>query len=1497
MGWFGKLSEKGPKLLGPPAVAVLLSGCGLFQQKPNPKQNEFFGGKEVVLQLWEGIEPGKYELSMEVVDWEWVVKQIKLWYITKQRNSQEEIKFPTAPLLRSYNQLENLWGITELRLYSLDGKGSNYTVLIQGEREKQLDRVKIDVVTNQVRMLLVEALSIVEQTGSEQDLQQLISKILEIIEFNDLDRDRKHDADDFVEYLKNTGVSTEVLEWELWDEIAGYVQAYMRGEISEESLRRLLWDILYPYFVQQDPDDGDEGEELPPDDEDNDWQIPEWPSWEDIANDIINELSNLRPEIADEVYHLTPEQREQLEARLQELNEQLQQLQSTIEQLQAQLQQLGDKIEANQDSWDAARERLQELLTKKASLEEQMWLLAEILKKEQITQQDIENLLAASASGQSQSTSWALATTLRVATTLGNGEVDLEQLDQELVKELRNINRVIDLLQQKLEEIRSELGQINRQISNTIDQINSTQREIDRLEGQKQQLEDEISQMRADYNRLMQLKPIIDPIIDLYLQYKEAKAEADRANQERISALDKLQGHIIDPMDMSWYSYYTSKTTTYNGHTITWTQYVTYVNGRASYPVAICAESLWESVGTCLRIRNADEKQPWWDYYETYVDKWTAWKLAVRERNNKYTAFNSQAQAHRAELEETRGILGKYWLTYYDIDQIPDKIRALERQKQQLEDEIAALRNRLDDLNAQLRRLNDQKADLERQKQQVQDELDRAQQRKREIEQQLGIYQPVVEEAQAQIPPLKDEEQTKQDYENTNQQLDQAQQDYERLEQERQRIEEALRGASDELKPYDLMFVDENWQEYREVDSLPINPSFLVPWGYGSQEYVKTPFTIYVQYGINNDGTNYPAKVWLEYVDGDTVKQTNVYEVNNYGQKETVKWELIDMYSQMLEQLYQGEYEYRWYKYWLRKTEDGRWWGYYEIGGVKKEISTHDSRSEIEEIIRGIIDLYLLQLEKSILREETINEWNKVYLDINPLKILWYIENKINEVLEKVPGGVDTVTTCFMGLRQGASIGGMVCGMKYMWSVLGESRGKLKLTIDRYDLNEVMEPIEVDIGNKNPEKFMEWFERGNLDGVKDATVSIGKDIWELNKLVATEVSAVWLRVYIWIQRLRGEDTSLAEEAWRYAVKDLLEYGDAYLEGLEEIADFIANIHYLIPVLAEVADDPQQIWYLVWYINGTVTSEAVKKALSRGTLWAKSTLQRIGKKLEIIKNYLRRLWAKALLKMNLNSVKALEKIGVKKVYVKELWEEIDLDRLKKVIGIAKFMDKEFVIIEKYKLYDNFRRKALVLEDWVLRRREISRGINVKVDEKAIFEAQWHIIFGNWDILSNWKLVLKWWLHSYHSLDEVFKKGKIRVAVRKEVGEGFKEISYEERRELGDINEYKFRITSDLETTEPPKRWWDIKTLFPSDWSNEEIIEWYLQAQKEIKHILHDVYRLDKSVDEELWWKNWKEVLGREIEHTIRVNWKTLKVKLGGKYDNNGYIQYEIRTFYP
>ena len=100
--------------------------------------------------------------------------------------------------------------------------------------------------------------------------------------------------------------------------------------------------------------------------------MPDGPTWYELTDSISSQLNNLKPEIADEVYHLTPEQREQLEARLQELNQQLQQLQSTIEQLQTQLQELGEKIEANQDAWDAARQRLQQLLAQKASLEEQM---------------------------------------------------------------------------------------------------------------------------------------------------------------------------------------------------------------------------------------------------------------------------------------------------------------------------------------------------------------------------------------------------------------------------------------------------------------------------------------------------------------------------------------------------------------------------------------------------------------------------------------------------------------------------------------------------------------------------------------------------------------------------------------------------------------------------------------------------------------------------------------------------------------------------------------------------------------------------------------------------------------------------------------------------------------------------------------------------------------------------------------------------------------------
>ena len=123
-----------------------------------------------------------------------------------------------------------------------------------------------------------------------------------------------------------------------------------------------------------------------------------------------------------------------------------------------------------------------------------------------------------------------------------------------------------------------------------------------------------------------------------------------------------------------------------------------------------------------------------------------------------------------------------------------------------------------------------------------------------------------------------------------------------------------------------------------------------------------------------------------------------------------------------------------------------------------------------------------------------------------------------------------------------------------------------------------------------------------------------------------------------------------------------------------------------------------------------------------------------------------------------------------------------------------------------LYDDVDQKLYLLERMVKKWHNTTVN-GVKIHEKDFFESMWHTLYGNWRTLENWALKFNGWLHSYHSVDELFKKGKIRVAVRKMSGGRYKEISYEERKELGDeVSKYDFKITTDLETKSDPKNWW-------------------------------------------------------------------------------------------
>ena len=56
----------------------------------------------------------------------------------------------------------------------------------------------------------------------------------------------------------------------------------------------------------------------------------------------------------------------------------------------------------------------------------------------------------------------------------------------------------------------------------------------------------------------------------------------------------------------------------------------------------------------------------------------------------------------------------------------------------------------------------------------------------------------------------------------------------------------------------------EDWKEVKEGKTMYV---WWWEW-YGSEKYIQTPYTLYMEYGINWE-TNYPAKMRIEYADGD----------------------------------------------------------------------------------------------------------------------------------------------------------------------------------------------------------------------------------------------------------------------------------------------------------------------------------------------------------------------------------------------------------------------------------------------------------------------------------------------------------------------------------------------------------------------------------------------------------------------------------------------------
>ena len=167
-------------------------------------------------------------------------------------------------------------------------------------------------------------------------------------------------------------------------------------------------------------------------------------------------------------------------------------------------------------------------------------------------------------------------------------------------------------------------------------------------------------------------------------------------------------------------------------------------------------------------------------------------------------------------------------------------------------------------------------------------------------------------------------------------------------------------------------------------------------------------------------------------------------------------------------------------------------------------------------------------------------------------------------------------------------------------------------------------------------------------------------------------------------------------------------------------------------------------------------------------------------------------------------------------------------------------------------------------------------------------------------------LEWWLHSAEAVWELLKKGKIRVAMKWADGEWWPELTYEEFMRLENVETKKFKIVwADQEVSENPRRWpGEKKTLFPKDWTKEDIAKAFEKAEEKIENGLLEEYWLPRYSPENAG-KYWKKVAEEEwiieewewIKTIVNVNWKEIEIEIWWKYDSEWNLDLTIQTIYP
>ena len=163
--------------------------------------------------------------------------------------------------------------------------------------------------------------------------------------------------------------------------------------------------------------------------------------------------------------------------------------------------------------------------------------------------------------------------------------------------------------------------------------------------------------------------------------------------------------------------------------------------------------------------------------------------------------------------------------------------------------------------------------------------------------------------------------------------------------------------------------------------------------------------------------------------------------------------------------------------------------------------------------------------------------------------------------------------------------------------------------------------------------------------------------------------------------------------------------------------------------------------------------------------------------------------------------------------------------------------------------------------------------------------YHLI--NWEWSEGW--FFKWGLHSPKRVEELLEKWKIRVQAQPwGTWTNWEFVDYDTYINLNEEQRSLIRIN-----------WTNRnKTLFTSDWSDEDIALLIREAELNIRDILTEKWLPLTWVPR----KPWKDTLINNvpignITHIFNINGKTIKIRLWWRYDQNRNIDYTIVTLFP